>query len=251
MPEKGRHHLLLVWLIFSGLLSFALVMSWHLGFLHMLYDGDRSRISWLITLLYIFVYIHCFKRIVTISGQINSTRTAEKVITGTDSISLGNRDGTVVVNDKQPLPASPLADYIHDLLCIYSSNRKAGPIDAGNDNTDLIDVYESRLRSQHDIGWFLSDMMIKLGLLGTIVGFVLMLGSVVDVTDFDVNTMQSILKQMSSGMGTALYTTFAGLICSMLTAIQYQMLDRGAEEILDTIRHLSQVYVIPRISSHA
>jgi hypothetical protein len=29
--------------------------------------------------------------------------------------------------------------------------------------------------------------------------------------------------------------------------MQYQMLDQGAEEILDTIKHLSQVYVIPRL----
>lgn len=247
MPEKSRHHLLLVWLIFTGLLSFALVMSWHFGFLNLLYEGDRSRISWLITLLYIFVYLHCFGRIVTISGQINSTRMAEEVITGTDSLDLDSRDGTVLVNDNRLLPASPLSDYIHDLLCIYSGNKEGRSIEGSNDNTDLIDVYESRLKKQHELGWFLSDIMIKLGLLGTIVGFVLMLGSVTDVTDFDVNTMQSILKQMSSGMGTALYTTFAGLICSMLTAIQYQMLDQGAEEILDSIRHLTQVYIIPRI----
>lgn len=247
MPEKGPHHLLLLWLIFTGLLLFALVMSWHFGFLNLLYEGDRSRISWLITLLYIFVYMHCFKRILVISGQINSTRTAEEVITATDNLDLANRNGMILVNHDQPLAPSPLADYIHDLMSIYTGNREDRSFESSNDNTDLIQVYESRLKSQHDIGWFLSDIMIKLGLLGTIVGFVLMLGSVVDVTDFDVNTMQSILKQMSSGMGTALYTTFAGLICSMLTAIQYQMLDRGAEEILDTIKHLSQVYIIPRI----
>ena len=89
--------------------------------------------------------------------------------------------------------------------------------------------------------------MLKLGLLGTIVGFVLMLASVANVTDFDVSTMQTILKKMSTGMGTALYTTFAGLVCSILTASQYYMLDQASEEILETTKHLSQVYVLPRL----
>lgn len=246
MPEKGPHHILLLWLTFTGVLLFALVMSWHFGLLNLLYEGDKSRISWLITLLYLIVFVHCCRRILTISTHINATRIAEEIITSEQNINLSRMNGTVLVNGRK-LPPSPLSDYVHDLLCIYSNNRNPEVIDSNNDNTDLIGVYESRLKGQHDIGWFLSDIMIKLGLLGTIIGFVLMLGSVVDVTDFDVSTMQSILKQMSSGMGTALYTTFAGLVFSMLTAMQYQMLDQGAEEILDTIKHLSQVYVLPRI----
>ena len=89
--------------------------------------------------------------------------------------------------------------------------------------------------------------MIKLGLLGTIIGFVLMLGSVSNVTDFDVSTMQSILKNMSSGMGTALYTTFAGLICSILAGIQYHLLDQGADEVIDAAKHLTNIYVLPKL----
>ena len=72
---------------------------------------------------------------------------------------------------------------------------------------ELIEVFEAKLKNPHNLGWFFTDIMIKLGLLGTIIG------SVVNVTDFDVTTMQNILKEMSSGMGTTLYTTFAGLTC--------------------------------------
>ncbi len=90
--------------------------------------------------------------------------------------------------------------------------------------------------------------MIKMGLLGTIVGFILMLASVSNITDFDVTTMQKILSYMSSGMGTALYTTLAGLVCSMLAATQYQMLDRSSDDLIDSIRHLTRVYVLPRLS---
>ena len=75
-----------------------------------------------------------------------------------------------------------------------------------------------------------------------------MLGSVSNLRDFDVTTMQKVLSYMSSGMGTALYTTLAGLVCSMLTATQYQMLDRSADDLIDSIRRLIRVYVLPRLS---
>ena len=74
-----------------------------------------------------------------------------------------------------------------------------------------------------------------------------MLGSVVNVTDFDVTTMQNILKQMSSGMGTALYTTFAGLVCSILTAAQLHLLDQAADELVDGTKHLTQIHILPRL----
>lgn len=247
MPEKGQHHLLLVWLIFTCLLLFSLFMVWHAGWLSLLYQSDKSRICWVITLLYLFISLHCAMRIMAVSRQLNATSEVRRTIMTEKDLHFSKVNGDVVVNDTVTLPKSLITEYIHDLMHKYATYRRVETGDSSNDNKDLLEVYESRLKGQHEIGWFVSDLMIKLGLLGTIVGFVLMLGSVVDVTDFDVSTMQKILKQMSTGMGTALYTTFAGLICSILTATQYYMLDQAAEEILETTRHLSQVYVLPRL----
>lgn len=247
MPEKQPHHLFLAWLIFTCLLAFALYVTWHQGYLALMYAGDKSRISWVITLLYLYISLHCAWRILTVSRQLNATQVVRKLITSEQSLKFNDRDGRVVINNRDTLPRSLIADYIHDLIHKYRTSRNEAYSDNSNDNKDLIEVYESRLKGQHEIGWFVSDLMIKLGLLGTIVGFVLMLGSVANVTDFDVSTMQTILKKMSTGMGTALYTTFAGLICSILTAMQYYMLDQASEEILETTKHLSQVYVLPRL----
>ena len=74
-----------------------------------------------------------------------------------------------------------------------------------------------------------------------------MLGTVANITDIDLNAIQDILTHMSSGMGTALYTTFAGLVCSILAGVQYQMLDRGADDLIETAKHLSSVYVLPKL----
>jgi len=155
------------------------------------------------------------------------------------------QDDKVYINGESILPDCVVTDYIHDLLNKANSEKENN--DTNVTNAELIEVYESKLKGAHDIGWFVSDVMIKMGLLGTIIGFIMMLGSVANITDFDVTTMQKILSHMSTGMGTALYTTLAGLVCSMLSAAQYHMLDRSVDELIETTKHLTQVYVLPRL----
>ena len=155
-------------------------------------------------------------------------------------------ENKVKIDNDTFLPDCLVTEYIHDLISKTNAERENPEV--RNTGSDHIEYYESKLKSPHEIGWFAADIMIKMGLLGTIVGFILMLGSVSNLRDFDVTTMQKVLSYMSSGMGTALYTTLAGLVCSMLAATQYLMLDRSSDDLIDSIRHLTRVYVLPRLS---
>lgn len=247
--EKGTHHLFLVWLIFSGLIIFTLFATWHEDILILLYMGDKSRISWAITLLYLIISFHCVLRIYFISSQLNATRQIEDLIKIEGNLDIHLSDGRVHVNGDHILPESVLSDYLHDLIYKTEHENINDNSESNKQNSELLDVYESRLKKPHDIGWFVADIMVKLGLLGTIVGFVLMLGTVSSITDFDLSTVQKILSHMSAGMGTALYTTFAGLVCSILAGIQYHMLDRGADDLIETAKHLSSVYILPKLNS--
>lgn len=242
---KGQHHLLLIWLIFTGVIIFTLTVAWQENLLAILYSSDRSKISWAISLLYVMITLHCAKRIYYISNQIYDADNIEKQIKNDTTLKLDLKDESIHINGDAPLPDCIVTQYIHDLL--HKSKVEGQGKDSYSKNIDLIEVYESKLKGPHEIGWFISDAMIKMGLLGTIIGFILMLGSVANITDFDVTTMQKVLRHMSNGMGTALYTTLAGLICSMLSAAQYYMLDRSIDELIDTTKHLTQVYILPRM----
>lgn len=244
--QKHEHHLFLVWLIFTGTVSFLLVLAWKQDVLYLLYTTDRSRISVAISLLYFCVTVHCAMRVFNISSQINDSRKVESMIINEKDLRLIVSENKVKIDNKTFLPDCLVTDYIHDLISKTNAERENPEV--RNTGSDHIEYYESKLKSPHEIGWFTADVMIKMGLLGTIVGFILMLGSVSNLRDFDVTTMQKILSYMSSGMGTALYTTLAGLVCSMLAATQYQMLDRSSDDLIDSIRHLTRVYVLPRLS---
>ena len=246
--KKGEHHLLLVWLMLISLIGFALFIALREQVLLLLYLGDSSKLSWVITLMFVIITIYCGRRVWFISREINIS---EKVYALARRHELSIRDGEICLDTAEKLPDCLLTRYLLDLF--YQAESTPARDEQAENNTlktnnqELIEVFEAKLKNPHNLGWFFSDIMIKLGLLGTIIGFVLMLGSVVNVTDFDVTTMQNILKQMSSGMGTALYTTFAGLVCSILTAAQFHLLDQAADELVDGTKHLTQIHILPRL----
>ena len=81
-------------------------------------------------------------------------------------------------------------------------------------------------------GWFVSDALLKLGLLGTIVGFIFMLAPIANLTSYEPASLQSALGQMSGGMAVALYTTLAGLVGNILLRIQFQFLADAMQTLL-------------------
>jgi flagellar motor component MotA len=245
--KEGTHHLLLAWLIFTGIFVFAVTLAWQENALLLLYTSDKSYISYAVTIMYIFVATHCALRVAYISKQINDSKVVEALVRDSSEIQLHMEGDKVYINGNTVLPDCIVTSYIHDLLNkgTHHANTDEQIVDS---NTDLIEVYESKLKRPHEIGWFSADIMIKLGLLGTIIGFIFMLASVANITDFDVTSMQKILKHMSIGMGTALYTTLAGLVCSMLAASQYYMLDNSVDKLMEATRHLAQVYILPKIN---
>ena len=245
--KEPEHILLLKWLILTGLIIFTVIVAWHEGVILMLYSVDKSHISMAISLVYILVTIHCAKRIYAISLETNLSRKIEKIIRNEDKIKIHINDERVFINSKIKLPQCLMTEYIKDL---FYRNGKVSDNDESGSSSDLNDVYNSRLKGPQEIGWFVSDVMLKLGLLGTIIGFIFMLGSVANIADFDVSNMQKILRHMSNGMGTALYTTLTGLIASVLSAMQYHMIDRHVDGLIEMTRHMTHVHVIPKINNN-
>ena len=82
-----------------------------------------------------------------------------------------------------------------------------------------------------DVGWFISESCLALGMVGTVTGFLIMLGTAfanVDVTN--AVTLQQALSDMAVGMSTALWTTLVGLVCSLIIKVQLVNLEVALNE---------------------
>lgn len=236
---RVEHFLALAWLMFTGVFAFGVVVSWDQGLPQLLVASDRSKISVLIAILYALGAVHCARRVLYVSAETERTERAALVLEDTPPSEIVLHEGRVRAGRHGPLSRGLLHDYVADVLS--SAPGGAPSEERGPRRGTLPEIYASRLKGPHEIGWFLADVVLKLGLLGTIVGFILMLGSVAQTSSLDANTMQKVLQQMSIGMGTALYTTLAGLLSSLLLAVQFQLLERGSDRLLERIVHLCEV----------
>ena len=79
----------------------------------------------------------------------------------------------------------------------------------------------------------LVDILLKLGLTGTVIGFILMLLPIGEINDFDTQIIQQLLSKMSGGMAVALYTTLTGLITSIFLRLQYFLLDSSLTSLIN------------------
>lgn len=237
-----EHRLLLEWLIGVSVLLFMLYIAWQNNLFGILLEGDRSRLSIIILLVFLIINIHILHRVIVLSRERNITNMVHQLLTKTEYVSItATKDAVKCCN--QTLPESLITRHLRNLAGRLSVNQQ----DHNNSNVQalLLSALDKRIRGGQKYGWMFADLMIKLGLMGTVIGFVLMLGSVASLQHYDVSTMQDLLHNMSGGMRVALFTTLSGLIAGLILGIQYQFLDRHTDDMMAEIEELSEVYILP------
>jgi hypothetical protein len=243
-----EHEVLLHWLIGVGVLLFALFVVWREGLFTLLVDGDKSRLSLVIILCFLAVNVHVLSRVLALSRERNAVAAVRRLLSGGNPVSIAV-DGNTIQCCGQTLSDSLVARHLRNLTGRMSVNSPLQ--ETGGIQTHLLDALAKRIQGGQKYGWMFADLMIKLGLMGTVVGFVLMLGSVATLEQYDVSAMQELLRSMSGGMRVALFTTLSGLVAGLILGIQYQFLDRHADELLADIEELTEVYVLPALAKGA
>ncbi len=240
-----HYHLLIKSLILIGLVLFGFFIVAERGWLTTALSSDRSYISYVILLLYGILSLHWLLLVKQLAADTQVIDKLQSRIT-----QLGPGDVTLSAEglniQGQTVTPGICADYLQEL--VQKSQRR---VTAELDHNLLLEVLAERLMSRYTFGHWAADMLLKLGLLGTILGFIMMLSPVGELTDFDPNVLQQLLGQMSGGMAVALYTTMAGLITSTLLGLQYEMLDTAASRLVDKLAIAVDIYILPTLSRPA
>jgi hypothetical protein len=233
------HLPLLRWLMFTGVTAFGAVVAWYYGLFHLMLASDKTYISAIIGVLYIAATAHCFVRTAVISRETDSAQRVSSLVSRGAAGALKVVGPDVVTADGTRLPAGQITGHIRNLIL------KAG-LQGGHrlDQTLLLRGLADALRGPNQLGSFASDALMKLGLLGTIIGFILMLAPIAGLDAADRASVKSSMGLMSDGMAVAMYTTLSGLIGSILLQTQYYMLDGATAQLFGLATDLTEVFVV-------
>ena len=205
-------------LVLLGVISFGVFLAFQYGFVDLFVSADRSYLSSVILILYIALTMHWVWVGWLLSRDINDAAALDRGSVSSGTLSL-------------------TSDLIERLGSSLGSARRE----------QLLSLYYDQLMNRHAFGHFATDVLLRLGLLGTIIGFIFMLLPVADIKDFDGAVMQRLLASMSGGMAVALYTTLAGLVSSTLLRFQYHVLDSAAVDLANRV----STHVETHLESHA
>jgi len=180
------------------------------------------------------VSIHCFYHTFKISDELNKAHVIKKSLLD-ENVKLRIIDDALILTSKGEISDGIVRDYFKDLIGLKKNGATS--------HVQILDSYIKKTVGFYEFGWFCSDIMLKLGLIGTVIGFIIMLSSLSDITTFDVTLLQGVLTTMGSGMGVALYTTLSALVAGVMVAIQYFNLESGCEELFSVLNQISEVSI--------
>lgn len=112
-----------------------------------------------------------------------------------------------------------------------SAWRSLHDLERAHESTLAPQLLADRTHGPHETAWWFCGATLKLGLLGTVVGFIVMASQIGATASFELDQIQTLLKQMTSGMAIALYTTLVGLIGNLWLGLQLMLLDRMADRL--------------------
>jgi len=222
------------WMIFTGVSAFILFLLLYFGLIQKMITSDLTHISTVILVLYIATALHCFTRTAAVSRETQAARHIAQTL---------SQDRTLVL--KGPIAVNgSVATHINDLIAKarLQNGRRL-------DQSLLLRVLAGKLRGSNPIGAFSSDTLMKLGLLGTIVGFIMMLGPIAGLDTGNQGALKSSMSLMSDGMAVAMYTTLAGLAGSILLKIQYYMLEGATSSLFSLAVEITEVHVVSQLDA--
>ena len=233
------HLPLLRWMIFTGVCLFGFVLAWHYGLIRMMLISDKTYISVIILMLYVAASVHCMVRTVAISRELDKAhRVLAMVDSGTHHFTVQGAD--VVTETGAKLPRGEVTTHIRNLILKAGLQGEEHRLD----QTLLLRGLADALRGPNQLGSFASDSLMKLGLLGTIIGFIMMLAPIAGLDAADHASVKSSMGLMSDGMAVAMYTTLTGLIGSVLLSMQYYLLDNATAKVFGIATDLTEVFVV-------
>jgi biopolymer transport protein ExbB/TolQ len=116
--------------------------------------------------------------------------------------------------------------------------RSRDPKSRGN----LIGALRLTLSHRISIVRHIANSLVLLGLIGTVLGFIIALSGVNAERATDINAITPMISTLISGMSTALYTTLVGAILNVWLMANHQLLTGGTVKLIASLMESAETH---------
>jgi hypothetical protein len=203
-----RYLLLLRFLVINLIATALFCAAWLEGWVDMIVAGDSTHQVLLIAAVFAYGLVRCGGKIFVTSVELNQIR--------------------------EP-PSGGSSRVQQYLQSVNRHDAQSRAISASALKMKLM----SRIGSIRHIG----NSLVFLGLLGTVIGFIMALSGVDAQAAGDVDAIGPMVTTLIDGMSVALYTTLVGAVLNIWLMVNYRLLESGTVTLLTAIVDLGERHV--------
>ena len=198
---KPYHYLLVFRFALVNIIGFALLgAAYAQGLVSMVLLGDQTHLSVVIFVVFLAGFGVCASKIWQTSRQLNEVKSFD------------------------PLVPSRAATYLAQLRGCDGDARG-------------IFAVSMRLKLSHRVAIVrqIAGSLVILGLIGTVIGFIIALSGVQPGQAADVKAIAPMVSALIAGMSTALYTTLVGAVLNVWLTVNYNILAGGMVKLITSL----------------
>jgi len=199
--ERPHHYLLILRFSLINLVGLALLGAAHMqGLVELVVVSDQTYLSVIIFLVFLCGLGVCARKIWQTSRELNQVRAFD------------------------PLVASRAAEYLASLRGADGDTRGI-----------LASALRLKLGQRITVVRNIASSLVILGLIGTVIGFIIALSGVQPEHASDVKAITPMVSTLIAGMSTALYTTLVGSVLNVWLMVNYHLLVGGTVRLITAL----------------
>ena len=207
-PSAYRY-LLVMRFVVINVVAFALAAAaWMQGWMDTVFEGDVTKLALVIVAVFLAGLALCGMKVMQASAELNQ------------------------IKSPADYPNSRAARYLN---AVASRDGHSRSITAS--------ALKLKLASRIAVVRHIANSLVFLGLIGTVIGFMIALSGVNPDDASDISAIGPMVSTLISGMSVALTTTLVGAILNIWLMINYRILESGTLRLLTTIVELGENHV--------
>jgi hypothetical protein len=197
----AQRYLLLMRFAVFNLVALALLgAAWLKGWVDLVLHGDSTQLVLIIALVFAYGLVSCAHKVLVTSKEINQAREPARY------------------------PGSRVGRYLESIR-----DRD------GHARSNCASALKLKLASRIASIRHLANSLVFLGLIGTVIGFIIALSGVDAEAAADVSSIGPMVSTLITGMSIALHTTLVGAILNIWLMVDYRLLEGGTVTLVTTI----------------
>ncbi len=202
-----RYLLVMRYTLVNGIAVALVVAAWLQGWLDPLVAADRTRLVGLIVFVFLLGNVWCVQRLVATSRELNALKCGIRPA--------GSKSG----------------EFLSQIEGRDAATR-----------ANLAAVLKVKLFSRIVPIRHVANSLVILGLIGTVLGFIIALGGVDPQAASDVSAVGPMISTLIDGMSVALHTTLVGSVLNVWLMVNYRLLESGTIRVLTQAVEMGERY---------